>query len=59
MGSTITGAVARDIRFPTSEGLRGSDAMTADPDHSAAYVTLTTAESLDTFEFPGGAAWRS
>ena len=38
----ITGAVARDIRFPTSEGLHGSDAMTADPDYSAAYVTLTT-----------------
>ncbi len=38
----IAGAVARDIRFPTSEGLHGSDAMTADPDYSAAYVTLTT-----------------
>jgi hypothetical protein len=28
---TITGAVARDIRFPTSRGFHGSDAMTPDP----------------------------
>jgi L-fuconate dehydratase len=38
----ITGAVARDIRFPTSQGLHGSDAMTPDPDYSAAYVSLST-----------------
>ncbi len=39
---TITGVVVRDIRFPTSEGLDGSDAMNADPDYSAAYVVLRT-----------------
>ncbi|HKT41043.1 MAG TPA: enolase C-terminal domain-like protein [Rhodanobacteraceae bacterium] len=29
-----------DIRFPTSRGLIGSDAMNHDPDYSAVYVTL-------------------
>jgi L-fuconate dehydratase len=33
---------ARDIRFPTSRGLDGSDAMHTDPDYSAAYVVLRT-----------------
>jgi len=33
---------ARDIRFPTSRQLDGSDAMNPDPDYSAAYVTLHT-----------------
>ena len=32
----------RDVRFPTSRGLDGSDAMNADPDYSAAYVILHT-----------------
>ena len=32
----------RDIRFPTSLELDGSDAMNPDPDYSAAYVVLTT-----------------
>ncbi len=32
----------RDIRFPTSEQLDGSDAMNPDPDYSAAYVILRT-----------------
>ena len=32
----------RDIRFPTSSELDGSDAMNPDPDYSAAYVTLHT-----------------
>jgi L-fuconate dehydratase len=32
----------RDVRFPTSRGLDGSDAMNADPDYSAAYVVLHT-----------------
>ncbi|MEZ6121215.1 MAG: L-fuconate dehydratase [Pirellulaceae bacterium] len=32
----------QDIRFPTSQGLHGSDAMNPDPDYSAAYVTLQT-----------------
>jgi L-fuconate dehydratase len=43
----ITGATARDIRFPTSQGLHGSDAMTPDPDYSAAYVTLTADDGLE------------
>ena len=33
---------ADDIRFPTSRGLIGSDAMNHDPDYSAVYVTLRT-----------------
>lgn len=32
----------RDIRFPTSQELDGSDAMNPDPDYSAAYVVLET-----------------
>ncbi|TFZ03148.1 L-fuconate dehydratase [Ramlibacter henchirensis] len=32
----------RDIRFPTSRSLDGSDAMNAAPDYSATYVTLHT-----------------
>src|SRR5262245_16418592 len=42
MPITITDIVARDIRFPTSRGLHGSDAMNPDPDYSAAYVILHT-----------------
>ena len=38
----ITHIVVRDIRFPTSRSLDGSDAMNPDPDYSAAYVTLKT-----------------
>jgi L-fuconate dehydratase len=33
---------ARDVRFPTSRLLDGSDAMHPDPDYSAAYVVLRT-----------------
>src|SRR5438477_7367878 len=40
MSITITDVVARDIRFPTSRSLDGSDAMNPDPDYSAAYVVL-------------------
>ncbi|OLO10077.1 fuconate dehydratase [Chromohalobacter japonicus] len=40
--TTITHLQARDIRFPTSRQLDGSDAMNAAPDYSATYVTLTT-----------------
>jgi L-fuconate dehydratase len=32
----------RDIRFPTSRELDGSDAMNPDPDYSASYVVLRT-----------------
>jgi L-fuconate dehydratase len=42
MPITITGVIARDIRFPTSREHIGSDAMNVDPDYSAAYVVLTT-----------------
>ena len=42
MTITITNMVARDIRFPTSRTLDGSDAMNRDPDYSAAYVVLQT-----------------
>jgi L-fuconate dehydratase len=38
----ITLVEVRDVRFPTSRGLDGSDAMNADPDYSAAYVVLHT-----------------
>ncbi len=42
MPTTITGLTVRDIRFPTSRELDGSDAMNPDPDYSATYVTLET-----------------
>jgi hypothetical protein len=38
----ITAVTIRDIRFPTSRNLDGSDAMNPDPDYSAAYVVLKT-----------------
>jgi L-fuconate dehydratase len=48
----ITDIVMRDIRFPTSHFLDGSDAMNPDPDYSAAYVILKT-DSLEGFEGHG------
>jgi L-fuconate dehydratase len=42
MPTTITGLSVRDIRFPTSRELDGSDAMNPDPDYSAVYVVLST-----------------
>ena len=39
---TITEVVVKDVRFPTSKTLDGSDAMNPDPDYSAAYVMLLT-----------------
>jgi L-fuconate dehydratase len=42
----ITRAVTRDVRFPTSRQLDGSDAMNPDPDYSAAYVVLETDRGL-------------
>jgi L-fuconate dehydratase len=39
---TITRVEVRDIRFPTSGELIGSDAMNKDPDYSAAYCILHT-----------------
>src|SRR5215216_4763971 len=38
----ITQVQVRDIRFPTSRALDGSDAMNPDPDYSAAYVIIRT-----------------
>jgi L-fuconate dehydratase len=38
----ITALEARDIRFPTSLSLDGSDAMHPSPDYSCAYVVLRT-----------------
>ncbi|GAB5095120.1 MULTISPECIES: L-fuconate dehydratase [unclassified Caballeronia] len=40
--TTIKNLTVRDIRFPTSRSLDGSDAMNAAPDYSAAYVILET-----------------
>src|SRR5688572_11705286 len=45
--TTITRAIARDIRFPTSLDLSGSDAMNEAPDYSAAYVVLETDGGLE------------
>ena len=38
----ITGFRTIDVRFPTSRGLHGSDAMNPDPDYSGAYLILET-----------------
>ncbi|WP_420398667.1 L-fuconate dehydratase [Flagellimonas sp.] len=38
----ITNILVKDVRFPTSRNLDGSDAMNPDPDYSAAYVILET-----------------
>lgn len=38
----ITRVDVKDVRFPTSRSLDGSDAVNVDPDYSAAYVTLHT-----------------
>jgi L-fuconate dehydratase len=40
--SRISALETQDIRFPTSRELDGSDAMSPDPDYSAAYVVLRT-----------------
>src|SRR5207237_1376861 len=42
MPTTITRVDALDIRFPTSRERDGSDAMSPDPDYSAAYAILHT-----------------
>lgn len=38
----VIGFKTVDVRFPTSRGLDGSDAMNQDPDYSAAYLVLET-----------------
>jgi L-fuconate dehydratase len=40
--SVITSISTRDVRFPTSLELDGSDAVNVDPDYSAAYLTIHT-----------------
>ena len=42
----ITAVDVRDVRFPTSRTLAGSDAMNQAPDYSAAYVVLETDSDL-------------
>ncbi|MEO9003392.1 MAG: L-fuconate dehydratase [Ginsengibacter sp.] len=42
MDLKILSVETKDIRFPTSKSLDGSDAMNKDPDYSAAYVILKT-----------------
>lgn len=42
MATRIIELSVRDIRFPTSRAMDGSDAMNPDPDYSAAYVLLRT-----------------
>ena len=42
MAPRITALRAHDVRFPTSDGLHGSDAMNPDPDYSAAVAVLET-----------------
>ncbi|MBV8990394.1 MAG: hypothetical protein JO372_17725 [Solirubrobacterales bacterium] len=46
MADLITGLEVRDVRFPTSRVLAGSDAMNPVPDYSAAYVILSTSDGL-------------
>ena len=40
--STVIALDVKDVRFPTSRMLDGSDAMNPDPDYSAAYVVVRT-----------------
>jgi L-fuconate dehydratase len=47
VGITIVAVEAFDIRFPTSRGLAGSDAMNPDPDYSAAYVIVRTSTGVE------------
>ena len=42
MNNKITSLSARDIRFPTSDDLDGSDAIHKDPDYLAAYIVVET-----------------
>ncbi|KAF1027157.1 MAG: L-fuconate dehydratase [Burkholderia plantarii] len=42
MATTLVDIRVRDIRFPTSRSMDGSDAMNGNSDYSATYVTLIT-----------------
>lgn len=48
----LTGLSVRDIRFPTSLELHGSDAMHKSPDYSAAYIVFET-DRVDNIEGHG------
>ncbi|XP_026320036.1 mitochondrial enolase superfamily member 1-like [Hyposmocoma kahamanoa] len=41
-GLKITHLIVKDVRFPTSLGGHGSDALHTDPDYSCAYVNIIT-----------------
>jgi L-fuconate dehydratase len=47
----ITGFDTRDVRFPTSRRLDGSDAMNPSPDYSAAYLILKTDTDLAGYSY--------
>jgi L-fuconate dehydratase len=47
MPNSITALEVRDLRFPTSRSLAGSDARHPDPDYSAAYAILKTEAGLE------------
>jgi L-fuconate dehydratase len=47
MTGHITSLTTHDIRFPTSRGRHGSDAMNPGPDYSAAYVIIGTDSGVD------------
>ncbi|MGH2447412.1 MAG: enolase C-terminal domain-like protein [Chloroflexota bacterium] len=42
--SVIAGIEVHDVRFPTSRGLHGSDAMNAAPDYAASYLELRVSD---------------
>jgi L-fuconate dehydratase len=44
VSATFANFVVKDVRFPTSRSLAGSDALNTDPDYSAAYVVLRTTD---------------
>ncbi|MCF8713404.1 L-fuconate dehydratase [Joostella atrarenae] len=46
-GIYISDVIVKDVRFPTSKSLDGSDAMNPDPDYSAAYVILKTNKEIE------------
>ncbi|SHN24994.1 enolase C-terminal domain-like protein [Cryptosporangium aurantiacum] len=47
MTTSIVELETRDVRFPTSRFLDGSDAMNPFPDYSAAYVVLRTSDGAE------------
>ncbi|NQX30005.1 fuconate dehydratase [Microbacteriaceae bacterium VKM Ac-2854] len=51
MPNAITRIRCDDIRFPTSRGRDGSDAMNPDPDYSAAYLVIETASGAEGHAF--------